>query len=157
MTHAALRQPPSFPANQERARAILESAGLRPTRQRLALTELLFSLGGRHVSAESLFAEVTATGAPGSLSCVYNSLRRFHEVGLIRRVPIYGSTTYYDTQIDDHHHFHVVDEDRLIDVPGKVIALESLPEPPEGYDLIGAELVLRLRRRQSTQAGKEEK
>jgi Fur family iron response transcriptional regulator len=125
---------------------ILSNAGLRPTRQRLALAKLLFGERGRHVSVDSLYDELVRSGAPGSLSCVYNSLRRFSEIGLVRRVPVYGSTAYFDTRLNHHHHFYAVDEDRLIDVSADAVALAAVPSPPQGYELVSIDVLLRVRR-----------
>jgi Fur family iron response transcriptional regulator len=135
---------------EQRAIAVLRQSGLRPTRQLIGLTILLFGYRDRHVSAEDLFSEAERRGIRSSLSSVYRSLRRFHEAGLIRKVPVYGATAYYDTKLDEHHHFHVEDDDLLIDVPDGEVNLGPLPEPPSGYELIGAEVVLRLRRMDRT-------
>ncbi|MDX5361227.1 MAG: transcriptional repressor, partial [Alphaproteobacteria bacterium] len=51
---------------------MLRSAGLRPTRQRVALAELLYSRGNRHISAELLHEEAEAANVPVSLATVYN-------------------------------------------------------------------------------------
>lgn len=137
----------NLPASKEkRAITILRRSGLRPTRQLIGLTVLLFGYRDRHVSAEDLFSEAGRKGIGASLSSVYRSLRRFHEAGLIRKVPIYGAVAYYDTNLDEHHHFHVEDDDLLIDVPDGEVSLGRLPDPPAGYELIGAEIVLRLKR-----------
>ena len=57
----------------------LREAGLRPTRQRVALARLLFEGDHRHVTAESLHAEVKATRMPVSLATVYNALNQFRD------------------------------------------------------------------------------
>ncbi|MEK9726180.1 MAG: transcriptional repressor, partial [Rhodospirillaceae bacterium] len=62
----------------------LRSAGLRPTRQRIALAKLLFEGGPRHVTAESLHAEAQEAGIRVSLATVYNTLHQFTEVDLLR-------------------------------------------------------------------------
>ena len=66
----------------------LRAAGLRPTRQRVALARLLFEGGHRHVTAESLHAEVKATHIPVSLATVYNALNQFRDAGLLREVVV---------------------------------------------------------------------
>ena len=66
--------------------ARLREAGLRPTRQRVALARVLFGERHRHVTAESLHAEVKATRIPVSLATVYNALNQFREAGLLRAV-----------------------------------------------------------------------
>jgi Fur family iron response transcriptional regulator len=52
----------------------LRAAGLRPTRQRLALARLLFDGGDRHVTAEHLHSEAQARLIRVSLATVYNTL-----------------------------------------------------------------------------------
>ena len=66
----------------------LRAAGLRPTRQRVALARVLFESGHRHVTAESLHAEVKATRIPVSLATVYNALNQFRDAGLLREVVV---------------------------------------------------------------------
>jgi hypothetical protein len=63
---------------------LLRRAGLRPTRQRLMLGELLFSQGGRHVTAEMLHAEAVAADMQISIATVYNTLNQFTDAGLLR-------------------------------------------------------------------------
>ena len=52
----------------------VRNAGLRPTRQRVALANLLFARGDRHLSAEELHEEAISAGVPVSLATVYNTL-----------------------------------------------------------------------------------
>jgi Fur family iron response transcriptional regulator len=63
---------------EHRGSVWLASAGLRPTRQRVALASLLVGDGmDRHVTAESLFAAARSAGEAVSLATVYNTLRAF--------------------------------------------------------------------------------
>lgn len=130
----------------ELIRGILANTGLRMTQQRLALMDLLFARGGRHVTAESLHEELVRLGAPGSISSVYRGLKDFSDMGLLRRVPIYGSTAWFDTELKHHHHFYAVDEDRLMDVPAKGVTVRNLPALPEGYQLLSVDVLLRIRK-----------
>ncbi len=129
------------------ARELLADTGMRVTRQRAALMALLFGRSGRHVTAESLHEELVRASAPGCLSSVYRALRDFSDAGLLKRVPIYGSAAYFDTQLDHHHHFYAEDEDVLMDVPAERISIRDLPEPPEGYELISVDVLVRIRRK----------
>ncbi len=144
MQHGELSPWDGLAAKDTPARGLLAEAGLRPTRQRLALAEHLFTGGGRHVSANDLHDELARKGAPVSLCSVYSSLRRFREIGLIHRVPVYGETAYFDTETSHHHHFYIANKDRLIDVPNGTIKIHDIPAAPEGYDLVGIDVVLRL-------------
>ena len=103
------------PAVIERLRAV----GLRPTRQRLALTRLLFDKGDRHVTAEQLHGEVLAAAIPVSLATVYNTLHQFTAAGLLREVVVEPGRSYFDTNIDDHHHFFSESVGSLQDIPGR--------------------------------------
>src|SRR3546814_16478808 len=70
------------------ARDLLSQAGLRPTRQRLALARLLFEGGDRHVTAEQLHGEAAASRIAVSLATVYNALPQFTAAGLLREVGV---------------------------------------------------------------------
>ena len=133
-------------ARPDLIRGILANTGLRMTQQRLALMDLLFTRGGRHVTAESLHEELVRSGAPGSISSVYRGLKDFSDMGLLRRVPIYGSTAWFDTELKHHHHFYAVDEDLLMDVPAEGMAVRNLPPLPEGYQLLSVDVLLRIRK-----------
>lgn len=125
----------------------LKTAGLRPTRQRVALARLLFAKGDRHLSAEQLHLEAHEAGMPVSLATVYNTLNQFTDAGMLRVVAIEGSRTYFDTNTSDHHHFYIEDENRVIDVPGTGVSVANLPEPPEGMEIANVDIVIRLRRK----------
>ena len=129
----------------ERMTASLRRAGLRPTRQRVALGRILFAKGDRHICAEDLHAEAQASDVRVSLATIYNTLHQFTESGLLREVTVDGSRTYFDTNVSDHHHFFVEGEGRLIDLEGEV-GIGELPEPPEGMEISAVEVVVRVRR-----------
>ena len=69
-------------------RGKLRKAGLRPTRQRVALGWLLFARGDRHITAEGLYEEAIGTRVPVSLATVYNTLHQFTESGLLREIAV---------------------------------------------------------------------
>lgn len=125
----------------------LRSVGLRPTRQRLALCNLIFGAGDRHLSAEDLHEEVRRSGEHVSLATVYNTLHQFTEAGLVRPLSAEGQRTYFDTNTSDHHHFFVEDDHRMIDIPEGALSLGELPEPPEGMEIVNVDVVVRLRRK----------
>jgi Fur family iron response transcriptional regulator len=127
-------------------RAQLGKVGLRPTRQRMLLGWLLFGKGHRHVSAEDLFEEVARAGAHMSLATVYNTLRQLSEVGLVRQVPTGGGKAYFDTNAEEHHHYLAEGEDRMWDAPAQAVQLSREPAAPEGYEVAGVDIIVRLRR-----------
>jgi Fur family iron response transcriptional regulator len=125
----------------------VRDAGLRPTRQRIALAELLFAKGDRHLSAEELHEEALAAGVPVSLATVYNSLHQFTEAGLLRILAVEGSKTYFDTNTSDHHHFFIEGENKVFDIVAAPVKVTDLPEPPEGMEIVNVDIVVRLRRK----------
>ena len=125
--------------------ALLRHAGLRPTRQRLALARLLFGHGHRHVTAEDLRSEAAAAGVHVSLATVYNTLHQFTAAGLLRPVSIEGSRSYFDTNTVDHHHFYCEDDGRLVDIEGSAIRVAGLPAPPAGASVERVEVIVRLK------------
>jgi Fur family iron response transcriptional regulator len=123
----------------------LRSAGLRPTRPRLALARLLFDAGHRHVTVEELHKEAIAAAIPVSLATIYNSLHQFTAAGLLREVVIAPGRLYFDTNVDEHHHFFSESTGMLQDIPEKDIVVLGIPAPPIGTVISHVEVVVRLR------------
>ena len=145
MTDRSLMSRP-VPSRRPCLTAVLRMAGLRPTRQRVALAELLFSGSHRHVSAEQLHAEANTQHVNVSLATIYNSLHQFREAGLLREVAVDASRSYFDTDTSDHHHFYLEDEQRVIDIPSSAIVIQNLPEPPAGMDITHVDVVVRVKK-----------
>jgi Fur family iron response transcriptional regulator len=123
----------------------VRDAGLRPTRQRIALAELLFAKGDRHLSAEELHEEALVAGVAVSLATVYNTLHQFTDAGLLRILAVEGSKTYFDTNTSDHHHFFIEGENRVMDIETGPVSVHNLPEPPEGMEIANVDIIVRLR------------
>ncbi|MEC8629616.1 MAG: Fur family transcriptional regulator [Pseudomonadota bacterium] len=137
-----------MPQAIDRSTQWLGRAGLRPTRQRLALAGLLVGDGqDRHITAESLFAAAVDAGEKVSLATVYNTLRAFCDAGLIQEVMVDGAKSYFDTRVDDHPHFFWEDEGRLTDAPADRLKISGLPDAPEGVEIAKVDVVIRLRRK----------
>jgi Fur family iron response transcriptional regulator len=122
----------------------LREAGLKPTRQRLALAELLFGATNRHVTAEELHHEALARGARVSLATVYNTLNRFTAAGFLREVAVEGARTYFDTNTADHFHFYLEEEGRLVDIESHEVTVAGLPEAPRGKRVSRIDVIVRL-------------
>ncbi len=134
-------------ANQRPYSALIErlkAAGLRPTRQRLALSRLLHQGGNRHISAEQLHQEARAAQVRVSLATVYNALHQFTAAGLLREIVVEPGRSYFDTNVEDHHHFYFEDSGRLEDIPGDKVRLASLPKPPKGTRLTRVDVIIRV-------------
>ncbi|MBQ2263613.1 iron response transcriptional regulator IrrA [Yoonia sp.] len=126
----------------------LAGAGLRPTRQRLTLADLLVGDGqNRHVTAESLFDAASAAGEKVSLATVYNTLRAFCDAGLMREITVDGSKSYFDTNMTDHPHFYWEDTAKLTDAPLDQLEIRRLPQAPAGAEIASVDVVIRLRRK----------
>ena len=128
-------------------RQMLRDAGLRPTRQRLALGWLLFAKGNRHISAEILHEEAQRARFPVSLATIYNTLHQFTEVGLLRELAIDGSRAFFDTNVGAHHHFFLEGENEVLDIAPSSQYMDQPPEPPPGYEIARIDVVVRLRRK----------
>jgi len=135
-------------SNRPYAKALdrLRSAGLRPTRQRLALAKLLYDDGDRHVTAEQLHGEAMQNGIRVSLATVYNTLHQFTEVGLLREVVVQAGRFYFDTNTSNHHHFFEEDTGHLSDIPSHMVAVSNLPTPPQGAEVERVDVIVRVKR-----------
>ena len=125
-------------------KAKLRGVGLRPTRQRVALAELLFANEDRHVTAELLHEEAERVSFRVSLATVYNTLNQFTEAGLLREVAVEGSKAYFDTNTSDHHHFFNTTENMLMDIPDDTLKVIGIPTAPEGMSIERVDVIVRL-------------
>ena len=143
-----MHRPPSGSHKSETSPAdvakLLRGAGLRPTRQRVALAHLLFAGGDRHVTAETLHEEALARKVPVSLATVYNTLHQFTEAGLLREVAVEGAKTYFDTNTSNHYHFFCETSGKLVDIETASIRIEGLPEAPDGMAISRVDVLVRL-------------
>ena len=126
--------------------ARLRAAGLRPTRQRVALARLLFEGGSRHVTAESLHVEVKSAQMPVSLATVYNALNQFRGAGLMREVVVAPGRSDCETEHGHDHHFFVEPDGALHDFPSDKVTIAGLPAPPKGTRLSRVDVIVRVRR-----------
>ncbi len=123
----------------------LRNAGLRPTRQRLALARLLFEGGNRHVTAEQLHAEARREEIAVSLATIYNTLNQFRKAGLLREVVVDSGRSWFDTNLEDHHHFFHEATGALTDFEAEGLAVEGVPRAPRGTEIDRVEVIVRLR------------
>jgi Fur family transcriptional regulator, iron response regulator len=126
---------------------MLQSVGLRPTRQRMALGWLLFGKGDRHLTAEMLYEEASQAKVPVSLATVYNTLNQLTEAGLLRQVSVDGTKTYFDTNVSAHQHFYLENSHELVDIAGAEFEFRTSPQVPDGYEIARVDVVVRLRKK----------
>jgi len=122
----------------------LRKAGLRPTRQRLVLAQLLLEKGDRHVTAEELHVEAVTSGISVSLATVYNTLHQFTEAGLLRETVVEPGRSYFDTNTADHHHFFCEATGELHDIPAQQLSVSGLPLPPAGTEIRRVDIIVRI-------------
>ncbi len=122
----------------------LRNAGLRPTRQRLALAKLLFDNHDRHITAESLHGEALDANVRVSLATVYNTLHQFNEAGLLREIVVDSGRSYFDTNVSNHHHIFNEDSRELMDIEDGQIGLAGLPAIDAGQEISRIDVIVRV-------------
>ena len=124
----------------------LRKAGLRPTRQRIIIADILLNGQNRHFTAENLQNEIFKIGKNMSLATIYNCLKKFKNIGIIKQIESLGETAVFDTNIDHHHHFMNEETGELIDISPTDINLNKLPKIPNGYFQSGLDVIIKLRK-----------
>ena len=96
----------------------LRNSGLRPTKQRLQICEVLFNTEKTfHFTINDLANRIKRQlNNKISLATVYNTVHAFEKKGYLKQIPINSNQTYFDTNITDHHHFYDLKEEKLIDL-----------------------------------------
>ena len=128
----------------------LETAGLRPTWQRMKIGLWVFELPTKHFTPEDLFREMQLPGAKAnekaiSLATIYNTLNAFAGAGLLQVYTDKHGKRFYDTNTTRHYHLNDEGGMGLIDVPKEMINLNFLPELPEGYEVDEVLVTLRIK------------
>ena len=122
----------------------LKSNNIRPTKQRMVLAKMLFEKGRRHISAEELYDEVKKDDRKISLATVYNSLKQFSTLGLIREIVVDQNKSLYCTNNESHYHLYIEDEGKIVDIPTKNVDL-SIPSIPARLKLHNIDVIVRIR------------
>jgi len=132
--------------DKEKLAALLQTSGIRPTRQRLLLAAILFDGKHKHLTAEQVHKQAQKGRMRLSLATVYNNLHAFTRAGLLGEVCLDSSCSYFDTNRADHHHFLDESNGHLSDIPAKAIKIARLPKPPSGRKVCKCDVVIRLAR-----------
>ena len=93
---------------------------IRPTKQRRILAKILFNGNPRHVSADNLFLEIKKEDRKISLATIYNTLKQFTKIGLLREIVVDQNKSLYCTNKKSHYHLYIEDEGKIIDIPKKI-------------------------------------
>ena len=96
----------------------LRKSGLRPTKQRIKICEVLFDTDKTfHFTIKELVKIIeNQANIKVSLATVYNTVHAFMKKGYLKEIPLNASQSYYDTNVTHHHHFYDEEENRLIDI-----------------------------------------
>ena len=124
----------------------LRSSGLRPTKQRLVLCQILFDRKKTfHFTIEKLkkIAEKNSKKKI-SLATLYNTVHAFKKRGYLKEISLKGNKTFFDTNIKNHHHFYDEDMSQLIDIDDKNISIDYLPKTPAGKKIKSVEVLVKI-------------
>ena len=96
----------------------LRNSGLRPTKQRIKICEILFNNKETfHFSINDLAKIISEkTSEKISLATIYNTVQAFLKKGYLKEISINSDKSYFDTNTEDHHHFYDEDKNQLIDI-----------------------------------------
>ena len=122
----------------------IEESGIIPTKQRRVLAKILFEKGNRHISAENLFDEVKREDRKISMATIYNTLKQFTNLGLIREIVVDKNKSLYDTNNKPHYHLYIEDEGKVHDIPTDNINL-NLPSVHACLNLHNIDVIVRVR------------
>ena len=124
----------------------LRKSGLRPTKQRLQICEVLFDTEKTfHFTINDLVKIINEKlNNKISLATVYNTVHAFEKKGYLKQIPINSNQTYFDTNITDHHHFYDLKEEKLIDLENSDVGPINILRKIEGKKIKSVEVLVKL-------------
>ena len=124
----------------------LRNSGLRPTKQRLQICELLFETDKTfHFTINDLDLRIKKQISKKiSLATIYNTVRAFEKKGYLKQIPINSNQTYFDTNISDHHHFYDLKEEKLIDLENADVGPINILKKINGKKIKSVEVLVKL-------------
>ena len=124
----------------------LRNSGLRPTKQRLQICEVLFDTEKTfHFTINDLVNKIkNQLNNKISLATVYNTVHAFEKKGYLKQIPINSNQTYFDTNISDHHHFYDLKEEKLIDLENCHVGPINILKKIEGKKIKSVEILVKL-------------
>ena len=124
----------------------LRNSGLRPTKQRLKICEILFDNDKTfHFTVKDLSKIISQKlGEKISLATVYNTVHAFEKKGYLKQIPINSSETYFDTNVTDHHHFYDLKEEKLIDLENSDVGPINILKKINGKKIKSVEVLVKL-------------
>ena len=124
----------------------LRNSGLRPTKQRLKICEVLFDTERTfHFTINDLANKIKKQlNSKISLATVYNTVHAFEKKGYLKQIPINSSQNYFDTNISDHHHFYDLKEEKLIDLDNSDVGPINIYKKINGKKIKSVEVLVKL-------------
>ena len=124
----------------------LRNSGLRPTKQRLQICEVLFNTNKTfHFTINDLSEKIKKqTNKKISLATLYNTVHAFEKKGYLKQIPINSSQTYFDTNVTDHHHFYDLKEEKLIDLKNSDVGPINILKKINGKKIKSVEVLVKL-------------
>ena len=115
----------------------LRNSGLRPTKQRLKICEVLFkSEKTFHFTVSDLTKIIEEKlNEKISLATVYNTVHAFKKKGYLKEISISSEKSYFDTNTSSHHHFYDIKDNELTDIDSNQIEIKNIPRPPKGKSI----------------------
>ena len=126
--------------------AKLRNSGLRPTRQRIRICEVLFNRDKTfHFSINDLKKILqTKFNEKISLATVYNTVHAFEKKGYLKEISINSNQTYFDTNTSSHHHFFDEKEKKLIDLENADVDPININKSIPGKKIKSIEVLVKL-------------
>ncbi len=124
----------------------LRSSGLRPTKQRLMISKILFGQKGTfHFTINNLNKILKKKfNSKVSLASIYNTIHAFKKKGYLKVIALEGNKSYYDTNTSSHHHFYDEDTEKLIDINNSGIVVNNIPNAPSNKSIKNVEVMVRV-------------
>ena len=124
----------------------LRNSGLRPTKQRLQICEVLFDTDKTfHFTINDLANKIKKQlNNKISLATVYNTVHAFEKKGYLKQIPINSNQTYFDTNTTAHHHFYDLQTQKLIDLDNKDIGPINIQKSIPGKKIKSVEVLVKL-------------
>jgi len=124
----------------------LRSSGLRPTKQRLKICDILFNRDKTfHFSISDLMKILqNQDNKKISLATVYNTVHAFQKKGYLKEINIGNDISYFDTNTSSHHHFYDEQTKELIDINSQEVEIRKTPTPPTGKKIEAVEVTFKI-------------
>ena len=124
----------------------LRNSGLRPTKQRLQICEVLFSTEKTfHFTINELEKKnKDKINSKISLATLYNTVHAFEKKGYLKQIPINSNQTYFDTNVTDHHHFYDTKDEKLIDLENSDVGPINIKRKINGKKIKSVEVLVKL-------------